>query len=194
MLTQHTAPTVFPFQTAEDWTIFKMQFLKFETVDEELVRSFVQAAVFKTQTETRRSLYNQKWLLTLDSFPPSREIILEYPPIVEVESVKYDDSNGNEQTLSSDFYSVDTKGSPGRLVLKSQEQWPSTIDNIGAVRIIYEAGYGETDAEIPPALLQAIKMLTAHFYNLREPVTNTTIVQVPMSYEWLVAPYRVYAA
>jgi uncharacterized phiE125 gp8 family phage protein len=128
-LTQHTAPTVYPFDDADNYGEFARRYLNvYDTTQDDLIESLIKAATEKVQGELRRSLYTQKWRLTLDAFPASREIKLEYPPVTAIDSLKYYDSaNGVLITMSSSMYTLDQYSSPARLVLNYQESWPINL-------------------------------------------------------------------
>jgi len=145
------------------------------------------------EVQTRRSIITQTLQLTLDGFPRGRVIKLPRPPVASVTSVKYDDTAGTEQTLSTDYYQADTYSTPGRVVLKDGYSWPSTINNANSVRIVYVAGYGAA-TDVPEDLIQAIKFLAAHWYANREPVATGpgSFTAVPQTFDFLAGPYRVY--
>lgn len=86
-------------------------------------------------------------------------IRLQYPPIVSVTSVKYDDSDGNEQTLSSSLYRVS-----GNVITRAYgASWPATRLQTEAVRIRYEAGYELAD--VPTVIKHAIMLMAKELKN-----------------------------
>lgn len=168
-----------------------------DTDDDRYIEGLIARARRHTEIKIQRSLITQTCLLTLDSFPAGRVIELPRPPLVSVTSVKYDDSSGTEQTLSSSIYSVDTESAPGRVALDTGQSWPTTIDNVNAVRVVYVAGYGDADdlKEKAEDLIQGILFLVGHWYANREPVAvrpGITQVEIPDTFYNIVMPYRVY--
>ena len=99
------------------------------------------------QHDTGRSIINQTWRITLDSFPDA--IKLFNPPIVSVSWVKYYDADNVLQTLDPADYTVDSVSEPGYVVPAVDVEWPETYDKINAVQVQYVAGYGATDASTP---------------------------------------------
>lgn len=144
------------------------------------------------QVLTWRALITQEIELALDSF--RKEIKLPRPPLKEVENIKYTDKDGQEHTIDSDKYIVDTHSEPGRVVLAYGESWPSDIlYPVNAVKIEYEAGYGDNPEDVPAELKQAILILTAHFYEQREPVViGQSVESIPFAVEALTSPYRAW--
>lgn len=52
---------------------------------------------------------------------------------------------------------------------------------------------GDDGQAVPRPVIHAVKMLTGHLYSSREPVVyGVTPVKVPLSIEYLIAPYRNY--
>lgn len=136
-----------------------------------------------------RALASQTWELTLDEFPSS-EISIQVLPLISVESVKYDDEDGVEQTVDADDYFVDNAGTEfGWIVPTEDFDWPATLDGINAVRIRFVAGY----ADVPTPIQHAIKMLVAHWYENREAVVRgagNAPAEVPLAVEALIRPYK----
>jgi uncharacterized phiE125 gp8 family phage protein len=79
------------------------------------------------------------WKLYLDAFPT--EIRVPFPPLREVSSISYVDSNGTTQTLASTEYTVDTNQKPARIVEAYSKSWPVTRDHVNAVTVTFIAGY-----------------------------------------------------
>lgn len=109
-------------------------------------------------------------------------------PASEILSIKYDDSDGAEQTLSS-FRLVE--GPNAKLLPAYGAAWPVTAVGPGTVRLTYIAGYDP--AELPPELIQAALMLFGHFYANREAVAvserSGSAIEVPFGVDMLTAPY-----
>jgi uncharacterized phiE125 gp8 family phage protein len=74
---------------------------------------------------------------------------LRFPPLRTVESVKYVDTAGAEQTLDPASYEVLT--ATGQLVLAHGGAWPSVRSGIEAVRIRFTAGYDYDDPQLDAA-------------------------------------------
>lgn len=110
-----------------------------------------------------RALRRQTWELQLSGFPYCREEIrLPYPPLVSVDSVKYDDSSGAEHVLTEgDSYQVIGVGSKsfGKIVPAYNVDWPSARCIDGSVRIRFTCGYavGSDSPEVADAMPGSIK-------------------------------------
>lgn len=95
-----------------------------------------------------RSISPRNLEVRLDRF--CEPIALPNPPIlVGAEyplTVKYDDEDGAEQTLSDDVYRlVDGETNRARLRLKTDQNWPDLLQDESSVRVRYWAGYAPGD-------------------------------------------------
>lgn len=109
------------------------------TADYPLVRGIVQAAREWVEQKTGRALIEQRWQASCDAFPSVLE--LGHPPLVAVESVKYYDTNGVDQTVSSLDYLVDLVSEPARIVPAYAKSWPSARCQPNSIRARFIAGY-----------------------------------------------------
>jgi len=144
-----------------------------------------------------RALIPQTWELYLDEFS-SDEIYIPLPRLVSITSVKYDDINGAEQTVSSGDYVVDSVSEPGWVLPVSTFSWPDTMDTPNAVRIRYQAGYvsgnsPEDASKVPEAIKAAMKLMLGRLYEFREDtISGTIIAKLPDGIEALLNPYRIW--
>ena len=156
------------------------------------IAGLILAARAMAENYMRRALVTQTWEMRFDHFQDVMR--LERPPLQSVTSVKYLDVDGNEQTVDSSVYDVDTYSAPGRVVLGYDQTWPTPRVVAHAVRITYVAGYGLTAITIPEPIRQGILMLVGTLYEIREYAMVgriVTPVTMPASIEALFGPYRI---
>lgn len=155
-----------------------------------LIASLVAAATVQAEAFCRRRFVTQRWRLTLDAFPAGA-IVLPYPPLASVESVKYLDAAGVLQTVPGADYTVRTAETPGEVVPAYGKSWPSARAVEDAVQIEFTCGYGSPDA-VPEGIRAAVLLLVGSLYTNRESVvTGTIATPLPQSAEWLLGPHRV---
>jgi uncharacterized phiE125 gp8 family phage protein len=159
--------------------------------DDADIAVLITAAREIAEAITRRSLITQTLELVLDAFP-SGGINLYCPPIQSVTSIKYIDTDGVEQTLSSALYDLDSDTEPGMVAPAYNESWPATRDQVNAVRVRYVAGYGAA-ADVPAAIKTWIKMRAGTLYdNPQGLVVGQTVMNVPRDFiDGLLDAYRV---
>tara|TARA_R110000803_G_scaffold149047_2_gene214466 strand:+ start:8 stop:562 length:555 start_codon:yes stop_codon:yes gene_type:complete len=121
----------------------------------------IEAARQQLENITDRSFVTQTWTMHLDEFP---EVI--YVPkgkLIAITSLKYDDSNGDEQTLAvTTDYLLANNGKKARI--SPVTSWPNTLSENDSVRLVYTAGYGNA-AAVPGAIKDAIIALVEQLYS-----------------------------
>lgn len=151
-----------------------------DTVLEELELVARKAA----ETFTGRQFITATLELTLDRFPG--RITLPRPPLQSVTSVKYDDDDGVEQTVDAADYTVQTAQHSGFIVPAYSETWPTPRAHVGAVRVLYVAGYGDSGSDVPDPILHAIRLMVGGWFEDRE-----LVGEIPVGATRLLRPYRI---
>ena len=161
------------------------------TSEDPLVEAYITAARLYVEAYTKRQLVTATWLLKLDRFPP-REIVVPLPPLASVTSVTYIDENGDTQTWDSSLRQHDTNSEPGRIKPIESESFPSTqLDTYNAVTVTFVAGYGDASA-VPERFKHAIKLMTANWFEFREPVIDGRVMKAPTSVDALLNQDRMW--
>lgn len=158
--------------------------------DDDLLAIYIDAATAQVQADTGRAIVKQQWQASLECFPAV--IYLPKPPLLAVESIKYFDTDGVEQTLDPASYQVSKIGIVGRIAPAPGLSWPSVqTGRFNGVNVVYQAGHVDiiddvVQGEAPAQLRQAIYLLAAHFYENREASAPGNISETPMAYQMLV--------
>lgn len=179
--------------------------------DDSLIAELIKASQNVIQTYLNRAITTQTLELYLDRLPfyndlklqegiytapdieyNSNYIVLPRPPVASVTHVKYFDDSDTESTFSSSKYYVDLISEQARVVLRTGESWPTVTEtrNANAYVVRYVAGYGGA-SDVPPPIVQAIKLLTTHLYENREAVTSLSVNTIPYTIGALLQPYKV---
>jgi uncharacterized phiE125 gp8 family phage protein len=112
-----------------------------------------------------RAYITQTLELALDTWPCWDYINLPRPELQSVTSLTYTDDDGVTSTWSASNYIVDDFAFVGRLVRSKKVCWPSVcLASANGVKVRYIAGYGDTGADVPEKIRQAIVLLAIHFY------------------------------
>jgi len=152
------------------------------SADDALITSLISAARHEAETESQHVLITQTWDYTLEEFPPQRYIEIPHPPLQSVLGVYYTNDDGTEHTLSADKYIVDTVSTPGRVILKESEIWPTDVRDLDAVRIQFKAGFGDGAANVPADIRDAILTLIAFRYDNRD---KSGAIRSLRKYRWM---------
>lgn len=111
-------------------------------------------------------------------------IRLPRPPLQSVTSVAYIDTNGQQQTLDSSLYLVDSISEPARLSPAYGQVWPAAQAQINAVTITFVAGW--TTGTMPNTVKHAMKLLVNHWYEHREAMATQELKTYPLAIQSLV--------
>lgn len=156
----------------------------------EHVSALIAAATDRVESHLGRALITRTLAVTIDRFD-CQKIELPYPPLVEVDAVRYLDDDGTQQTLDDSMYRVLTSNEPGSIELAYNESWPTSRPVSEAVEIEYKAGYGVDGANIPHAIRQAIVMMVGEWMEFREGlVVGERMTAIPDSVQFLLAGHR----
>lgn len=162
--------------------------------DDMLISGLIRTATAKIDGRNGslgRCLLVQQYRFSISAFYD--EIVLPLPPVLSVDDINYVDSSGMPRSLDAGTYRVAGLGDEeGASVCRARSvAWPCTAGVPDAVQITFTAGFGETAAEIPYPIRQAILMHVAHLYDNRGAVTsgNDQSQIVPLGYEDLISAY-----
>ena len=137
-----------------------------------------------------RCLMTQSWEYRVHAFPQCGVIELPFPPLLSVESVKYIDDAGVEQTLVADQYVVDSPTYNGEVRRAFDVVWPVARLEDYAVRIAFTAGFGDASA-VPQPIKAAMLMIIRQLYDKRGDDGDAGVITIPATARWLLGPYRI---
>jgi uncharacterized phiE125 gp8 family phage protein len=176
------------------------------TDDDAMISALIIAARMLCEKETRRSFVTRTYELRLNRFPfayplaylpayslermPTSiygRIHLPKPPLLAVSSITYIDVNGTVQTLDPGQYLVDSGGvTQGVITPSFGAYFPQTRYQIDAVKITFDAGYGD-ETTVPVVATQAMLLLMGNWYRNREAVTEGSFSELPMGVKALLS-------
>ena len=133
-----------------------------DTTFDSLLTGYSAAATNLIEETLGLALGAQTWKLALGAFPDA--ITLPRGPVTAISWLKYYDTAGAEQTLSSASYLVDLVSDPQRIVPMPDINWPATQARANAVTVQFSTGY----VTVPPMILQCIRATVAAWYMGRE--------------------------
>jgi len=113
-------------------------------------------------------------------------LTLFYTPVVEVASVKYFDTNGDEQTLAVEQYEIDVTQEPSYMMIGFDKDVPPVRSYPNSVIIRYTAGYANA-AAVPEPIKQAMLLMITRYYEHRD----DSVFRMPTTAHYLLNPYRI---
>lgn len=140
-----------------------------EDFQDELIRSYMEAAVDWAREATRRAIAQRDYLIVRDRFPNG---IWQLPlgKIQSIKSVKYIDNNGSLLTWGGSPlpYIADLATDFGpRLRVNQNQSWPTTGDFMSAAQVEVTAGWTQDD--IPFSIRSALLLKIGELEGQRAP-------------------------
>lgn len=153
--------------------------------DDALIATIINAATRALETRSGLSFLTQRWRVSMDT-PPRDDYSFPIGPVSSVEAVSVVGGDGVAQLIDPQRY-IHTTGLAARL--RVRESWPRPGVSLNGIQIEFTTGYGDA-VDIPAPIIQAIKILTGHYYETREVTSQERIFAVPHTVDVLLAPYR----
>jgi uncharacterized phiE125 gp8 family phage protein len=151
-----------------------------------LSRRIVEARQW-AESYTGRAFMQQTREIRWDCFVDRHEC----PSALTVSSVKYIDTNGVEQTVSSSDYTLDTYAFIPFVQSAYDISWPWTRRERNAVRIQFTAGYGDTVESVPALIKEALILLVGHWTNFQpQGESGITPTRIPFAVRDMLDLYR----
>lgn len=147
-----------------------------------------------------RAIAAQTWEQALDAFPSGSITLVG--SVSSVTSIKYIDTDGNEQTLSAADYVLDSYSVPAVVSLAVGVTWPLTLTGgVNTVKIVYPAagytlpGDSPNNDPLPTVVRAAILLMIGHLYENREATTSggvggTLPHELPLGVADLLRPHQ----
>lgn len=155
----------------------------------DLLAGYVAAARAHVESYLRAQLITQTWRLSVSTL--GRGVRLPFWPVQSVDQVTYVDQDGARQTLAADQYRLQWHDGEVYLVPGYGVSWPAHRVDAGSIEIDVVAGFGDAGADLPPDVLQAVRLLVAHSIEHREAVITGTISgALPLGVRALLDPHR----
>lgn len=159
-----------------------------DTIDDADITSHIISARHQAENYMERSIITQTREIALDGFPD--EIELPYGPIQSVTSIKYIDLNGDEQTLSSDVYTLDDYSFRPWVLLTAGNAWPATYTAANVVKVRYLAGWGDAGSDVPEDIKTAMLIAIGHWIRFQAQAESGILTRLPRQFFDLLDRHR----
>lgn len=158
-----TPPAAEPLSLAQAKSFLRID----HSEEDDDVTAAVMAARNVAEAFLKMSLLTTGWRHRIDGGFP-REIRLPIGPVIDADnlSISYVDDAGETQTLDAGQYRV-SLGETAVIRPAYGCTWPGTQPVLDAVIVLFEAGWSDPEA-IPPAVRQALRMMTSDAFEFRE--------------------------
>lgn len=163
--------------------------LRLDGEDEDtLVGSLIATARSHIETALGLALITQTWRWQADRWPNSGVVDLMTRPVQRIDQIAVRQTDGTRQVVDASDYDVDFVAA--RVVPQSGAR-PKPGIRSGGIEIEFVAGFGDAVADVPEPIRHALRLLTAHWYEVRNPVhIGSMATRVPETVSELLMPYR----
>ena len=136
-----------------------------ETVQEPVLASFLRAAIAAIEARTGKALISRLFTMTVQEWADPQAQALPVGPVRQIVSVTVVSRDAMETVIEPQRYWL-VRDMKAPLLKPSGAMLPF-IPPQGSVRVVFEAGLGESWGAVPADLQQAVLMLAAHYYEYR---------------------------
>ena len=165
-------------------------FLRVEHDDDDtIIAALIAAARNHVEALTRLGLINQTWRIVLDGWPEQGRIKPRLGPLRSLAAARVYNELGVASSIDTGRFVVDTASStiaaPG---------WSLPVPGraVAGIELDVNIGFGAAAADVLQILLQAIRMLVAHWYENRSLVSiGQSVAMMPPSVNAMISSYRV---
>lgn len=183
-----TAPAISPITLAE----VKAQLRVEHSDNDAMIQRLIDVAVAYTDARgvLGQAMITQTWAEVIGQ-NPMQTVELILGPVQVVTAVKYYDVDGALQTDTlSNYQTFGTKFN-STIGPKDGFSWPVTQTRSDAIRIEYQAGYGDATTDVPQSIRHALMLLVGHWYDNREQSQMDRLENIPYGFEELLNISRV---
>ena len=185
-LVMTSGPAVEPVSLAEAKAHLRVD----GTAEDVLIGSLILTSRLHVEASLSVALISQSWTLVLDKWPKGDTVEIPLSPLQAVPGLRVRNASGVGVTVPATSYLVDLASKPPRLVWNNAVR-PDPGQPANGIEIDLNAGFGASVASVPAPLKHAVLLLTAHWYEHRDPVEiGSGAERIPDAVTDLIAPFR----
>jgi uncharacterized phiE125 gp8 family phage protein len=154
------------------------------TEENTLIEAYRAAALQYIQATTGVVLGDVAGTIYVDHWQP---LWLPIGPITAITSVTYTTGEDTTETLPTTQWWADIVGQRARVRFDN----PPALYDYALNRVQIHVNVGYPEAEAPAPLVQAARLLVAHFYENRQNGDVRQLAEIPMGVTYMLAPYRI---
>jgi uncharacterized phiE125 gp8 family phage protein len=179
-----SAPAVEPVTLDEARAFLRVE----HSADDEVIAALVAGARIHIEAQTRRALITQSWRLVLDAWPAQGRIAVRPGPLQVLDAARVHAGEGGALDIDTQAFIPDLAASA---LVFAPWVLPAPGRSHAGIELDVVVGYGDGSIDVPEPLRQAIRLLTAHWYENRGLLANGGAgALLPASTSTLIAPYR----
>jgi len=180
-----TAPAAEPLSLADAKAFLRVE----HSDDDAIITSLVASARNHVEALTRCGLITQTWRIVLDRWPDNGRVAPRLGPLRSLIAARVFNESNVASPIDVTSFVVDRAG--GAIAAPC---WSLPVPGraIAGIELDVAVGFGDAAADVPAALLNAIRMLVAHWYENRGLVAiGQSVAMMPASVNAAINSYRV---
>lgn len=180
-----TAPAAEPLSLVD-----AKRFLRVEHGDDDaIISSLVSAARNHVEALTRSALIAQTWRLVLDRWPDGGRIVPRIGPLRALAVARVFSAANEASAIDPEIFVIDAATG---VIAAPSWSLPVPGRSVAGIELDLDVGFGASGADVPPTLLQAIRMLVAHWYENRGLIAiGQSVLMMPASVNAMISSHRV---
>jgi uncharacterized phiE125 gp8 family phage protein len=157
--------------------------------DDAIIAALIASARHHVEALTCTGLLTQTWRLILDGWPASGRIKARLGPLRSLTAARIYNESGGTTSLDLGRFVVDEAAG---VIAAPGWSLPPPGRAVRGIELDVAIGYGDAPADVPQVLLQAIRMLVAHWYDNRGLASiGQSVAMMPPSVNAMIASHRV---
>lgn len=157
-----------------------------DPTEDAALAGFLRAAMATIEARTGKVLLVRRFRLRLDDWREPQGQALPLAPVTAIEGIEIADRAGNGRPVDAALYRLVPDHQRPRIAPVGV--FLPDVPEGGSVTILFEAGFGESWAHVPPDLAQAVMLLAARYYEDRS--FDGSTVAIPHGVNALIERWR----
>ena len=165
--------------------------LRVDASDEDaFIASLITTARLQVETALNLALITQQQQWLADHWPAGGILELPVRPLQSVDAIRVYDSEDVVRLLDPTSYTVDRASDVPRIALSTEDRLNPGVP-LNGIEIDVTVGFGATENDVPRNIRQALLLLTAFWFEHRDPVNAGHVQSLPEAVSGLLEPYRI---
>lgn len=156
--------------------------------DDTLIGTLITVARRAAELYMGRALITQTRVMTFRRLPCDYRIVVPYPRLISVTSLKAYTDESTQVTVGATEYTVETDPEPGVVLLHGVLPAVTYSDRAVPWELTYTCGYGSSASDVPEDIQMGIRLHVMALYDDRAHAGT-----VPEAARWLYDPHRMGA-
>ena len=180
-----SGPLLEPLSLAETKT-----HLRIDTNDEDaFIASLITTARLQVEAAFNMALITQRQQWLADAWPEGGVVELPVRPLQSVDAIRLRDDKDTAHVLDPAAYTVDRASNVPRIALLTGDQLDPGMP-LNGIEADVTVGFGAAANDVPQDIREALLLLTAFWFEHRDPADTGHACILPEAVSALLAPYR----